>query len=97
MPVQVYVKKPVEISAIQLTADNFSEVEQFIGCFDHDRLRQYNNEVDFVKRQNPVGLNIKTLEGNMLAAIGDYVIRGIKGEFYPCKPDIFELTYEPVK
>jgi len=40
---------------------------------------------------------IKTLEGDMVASIGDYIIRGIKGEYYPCKPDIFEMTYEPVK
>jgi hypothetical protein len=39
---------------------------------------------------------IETLEGNMTADKGDYIIKGIKGEFYPCKPDIFELTYEKV-
>ena len=42
-------------------------------------------------------LIIPTLEGNMIANVGDYIIRGVKGEFYPCKPDIFELTYEPVE
>ncbi len=41
-------------------------------------------------------LRIKTLEGTMCAAPGDWVIRGVKGEFYPCKPDIFEETYEAV-
>lgn len=41
--------------------------------------------------------NIKTLEGMMVANIGDYIIRGVKGEIYPCKPDIFELSYEPVQ
>lgn len=40
------------------------------------------------------GLVIKTLEGNHLANIGDYIIKGVAGEFYPCKPDIFEKTYE---
>ncbi|GLI30388.1 MULTISPECIES: hypothetical protein [Brachybacterium] len=39
-------------------------------------------------------LLIRTLEGDMIAALGDYVIRGVQGEFYPCKPDIFEATYE---
>lgn len=39
---------------------------------------------------------IKTLEGQMTAQAGDYVIQGVKGEIYPCKPDIFKLTYEPV-
>jgi len=42
----------------------------------------------------PCELFIKTLEGNMHASIGDYIIRGINGELYPCKPDIFEKTYE---
>lgn len=40
---------------------------------------------------------IKTLEGYLTVSIGDYVIKGVKGEFYPCKPDIFEMTYEAVK
>ena len=44
----------------------------------------------------PLGLHIETLEGVMLAEPGDWIIRGVKGEFYPCKPDIFEATYEPV-
>jgi hypothetical protein len=42
-------------------------------------------------------LIIRTLEGDMRAEIGDYVIRGVKGEFYPCKPDIFAATYEPAE
>jgi hypothetical protein len=42
-------------------------------------------------------LKIQTLEGDMIASIGDYIIKGIKGEFYPCKPDIFEQTYEKVE
>ncbi len=43
------------------------------------------------------GFTINTLEGTMLASPGDWVIKGVKGEFYPCKPDIFEATYEPVE
>lgn len=47
--------------------------------------------------RNPSGsLNIATLEGVMLANVGDFIIRGVKGEFYPCKPDIFAATYEEV-
>ncbi len=42
-------------------------------------------------------LIIPTLEGEHVASIGDYIIRGVKGEFYPCKPDVFEMTYEPVE
>lgn len=41
-------------------------------------------------------INIETLEGVMTANIGDWIIRGVKGEYYPCKPDIFAVTYEPV-
>jgi hypothetical protein len=41
-------------------------------------------------------MNIHTLEGNMIASVGDWIIKGVKGEFYPCKPDIFESTYEEV-
>ena len=90
-----YVKKPVEIDAVQLTQDNFTEVEDFIGV-SYDTHRHYNNEVDFLKHVNPVGLHIKTLEGLMLASVGDYIIKGVQGEFYPCKPDIFHLTYDEV-
>ena len=43
------------------------------------------------------GLVIKTLEGNMIASIGDYIIKGLRGEFYPCKPDVFEKKYELIK
>ena len=42
------------------------------------------------------GILINTLEGNMKASIGDFIIKGVQGEFYPCKPDIFEKTYEKV-
>lgn len=42
------------------------------------------------------GIHIRTLEGEVHAKVGDWIIKGVKGEFYPCKPDIFEMTYEPV-
>ena len=89
-----YMKKPVVISAIQLTSENFSDVESFIGITELNR--HYVNEHDFLSKSNPVGLFINTLEGSMLANIGDYVIKGVQGEFYPCKPDIFTATYTPV-
>lgn len=59
----------------------------------------FANEVFFYDRINggpPCELFIKTLEGNMHVKVDDWVIKGVKGEFYPCKPDIFEATYEPV-
>lgn len=92
----LYRKKPVVIEAVQLKSDNFNEVEDFIGI-GHDEYRHYNNEVDFLNHKNPCGLHIKTLEGLMLANIGDYIIKGVQGEIYPCKPDIFEATYEAVE
>lgn len=85
-------KKPVVIDAVQLTIDSFEDVENFIGCTSSNR--HYINERDFLKKTNPVGLFIKTLEGNMLASVNDYIIKGVSGEFYPCKPDIFAATYE---
>lgn len=45
--------------------------------------------------ENTGELSIRTLEGTMTARPGDWIIKGVKGEFYPCKPDIFEATYEP--
>ena len=85
-------KKPVVIDAVQLTADNFEQVEAFLGASKHTR--HFINERDFLKKTNPVGILIKTLEGTMLASIGDYVIKGVQGEYYPCKYEIFSATYE---
>ena len=86
-----YRKKPVEIEAIQWTG-NITEIIQFCGnkCF-------YNiNDIDWtVEKGKPHGkLIIHTLEGDMVASRNDYIIKGVNGEFYPCKPDIFEKTYE---
>jgi hypothetical protein len=76
-------KKPVVIEAIRFTGENYQEVSDFMHC-------QYP-AIHFGD------LLIGTLEGTMKANPGDWVIRGIKGEYYPCKPDIFETTYEPVE
>lgn len=77
-----YIKKPVVIEAIQFNGYNVEEVKSF--CED----RCITGFLDRVI--------IKTLEGNMSACIGDYIIKGVKGEFYPCKPDIFKETYDEV-
>lgn len=81
-----YRKKPVEVEAIKYISPY---------CI-NEMLRSWGNDFDKVSTQKIGGLIIKTLEGEMLAKFGDWVIKGIKGEFYPCKPDIFESTYEPV-
>jgi hypothetical protein len=79
-----YRKKPIIIDAIRWDGDNFNEiVYNFVGI--NSGLREDKK------------LDIGTLEGCMTADIGDYIIKGIKGEFYPCKPDIFEATYEKVE
>ena len=79
-------KKPVVIEAHQLTVDNMEFVEAWCrGSIKGIKLPVEDRCID-----------IQTLEGEMRANIGDYVIKGIQGEFYPCKPDIFEATYEAV-
>ena len=77
-------KKPVVIEAVQYVGRNSEDIHEFCGS---------------VARE-PVGedyMEIVTLEGVMKASVGDYVIKGVSGEFYPCKPDIFEKTYEAVE
>lgn len=62
--------------------------------FSHqDEMRTSNGEI--YQLANPEHLSIYTLEGVMCADVGDWIIKGVKGEFYPCKPDIFEMTYTP--
>ncbi|MFB4472159.1 hypothetical protein ACDI16_04280 [Oceanobacillus caeni] len=78
-----YRKKPVEIDAIQWTGDNVKEVSNFISGT--------HSILPFAGI-----VFIETLEGKMEANVGDYIIKGVKGEFYPCKPDIFKQTYEGV-
>ena len=84
-----YRKKPVVIEAIPFidNADRIIEIQEFMGG---DTIR-----VNYEDKNNPY-LKIETLEGIMKAPVGDYIIKGVNGEFYPCKPDIFEKTYERV-
>ncbi len=85
----LYRKKPVTIEAIQFidTAERLVKLSKFI---DNQPLR-----VDRKNPNKPV-IILKTLEGEHIASVGDYIIKGVKGEFYPCKPDIFEMTYDIV-
>lgn len=76
-------KKPVVIEAEQFTIENADIVLDFITC---------NRVPTFDSDGAPI-LLIQTLEGQMVASLGDWIIKGVKGEFYPCKPDIFEQTY----
>ena len=82
-----YRKKPVVIEAIQWTGKNKHEIVSFMGA-------NSSREIAFMGEN--LTLEIPTLEGVMIASKGDFIIRGVNGEFYPCKPDIFEKTYELV-
>lgn len=85
-----YQTKPVEIDAIRFTGEfvSYDEICEWAG-------------IDFPADSNPDAevrhMFINTLEGQMKAIPGDYIIRGLKGEYYPCKPDIFQMKYEPVE
>jgi hypothetical protein len=79
-----YRKKPVEVEAIQYTGDNAQEIGRFAGL-----------DASVMGRER--ALVIHSLEGTMHVSTGDYVIRGVSGEHYPCKPDIFHKTYDPVE
>ncbi len=90
MTVAKYRKKPVVIEAWQLTTTNGEDVASWCGG-KYERDAKPSDPTDVA-----VSVVIPTLEGNMRANIADYVIRGVQGEYYPCKPDIFTATYEPV-
>lgn len=78
-------KKPVVIEAIQWTGENIVDVAEFMHSCSGFHINKFTKTVI-----------IETLEGTMSASKDDYIIKGVKGEFYPCKPDIFEQTYETV-
>lgn len=83
-----YRKKPVEVEAVQFTRRNIVEVMEFT-----------NNQIEItteIRMNGKMYAEIETLEGIMKVNENDYIIKGIKGEFYPCKPNIFEETYEKV-
>jgi hypothetical protein len=83
-----YRKLPVVIEAIQCLPENDAEVVAFLG---EDFAGHFNRE------EGTLEITIPTLEGDHLASPGDWIIRGIQGELYPCKPDIFAATYELVE
>ncbi len=86
MKVKRYHKLPVEIEAIQYTEDTQDEVMEFLTCVFERRYPTNNSGNPYIE--------IYTLEGAHIARFGDWIIKGVAGEFYPCKPDIFDQTYE---
>ena len=79
--IKKYRKKPITTEAIQWSGKNSSEIDNFMAG---------------IVENKGTTLVIHTLEGDMEASIGDYIIKGVNGEFYPCKPNIFAKTYEEV-
>lgn len=89
-----YKKKPIIIDAIQFNGLNLEEIKEFVG----DKLIYdiIDSAWQVGKGRPHILMKIKTLEGDMNVSEKDYIIKGINGEFYPCKPDIFYKTYEEV-
>ena len=82
-----YRKKPVEVEAVKWEGGK-EQYELIMSLAPKDTVFYREQEAAF---------DIYTLEGVMRASLGDYIIKGVQGEFYPCKPDIFEQTYEKVE
>lgn len=80
-------KKPVTIECIKWNGENFDQIKIFCGEF-----AELHSDITTMKDE----LYIKTLEGNHHASVGDIIIKGVNGEFYPCKPDIFDKTYDVI-
>ncbi|MGI8682055.1 MAG: hypothetical protein ACR2JO_07990 [Mycobacteriales bacterium] len=94
-------KKPVEIEAMPIAAEtkeedfldpNSRSIAEASGWMMSNGFRAFK-----VHGKRPFGIAIETLEGVMVASPGDWIIRGVQGEFYPCAPSIFEATYEPAE
>lgn len=85
-----YRKKPIEIEARRLTPETIDSIKRWIGA-------SARIHTDGVPLGAPIKLAINTLEGIMLADFGDFIVRGVQGEFYPVRDDIFAATYEPVE
>lgn len=83
-------KRPLEVDAVQYTGGNYDEIADFVGpeCI-------YIAKSVVPATGLPI-VQIRTLEGHMKVSVGDWVIRGVKGEYYPCKPDVFTRTYDYV-
>ncbi len=88
-----YTKRPITIEALQYDNSNSVEIEKFVG---KKLKKELESETAYIAGKAPpvFSLIIPTLEGDHKALVGDYIIKGIKDEFYPCKPDIFEASYD---
>lgn len=93
--VKKFRKKPVVIEAIKWTGFNPHDIADFAG--DACEIEYYDAAYEAGAGPMYAYIKIHTLEGDMKVSVGDYVIKGVQGEFYPCKPDIFEETYEEIE
>jgi hypothetical protein len=92
--IRQYRKKPIIVEAVQLDNINVPCVVRWVGE-DKAKINLESDEAWKLGKAPPIfSVTISTLEGDMKAMPGDYIIKGVHGEFYPCKPDIFEKTYE---
>jgi len=91
-----YRKIPVEIEAMHFSTNNEEGSPTMDKIVNWINAGQSLTDKKRIAWHNGTDIFIQTLEGEMTATCGDYIIRGVKDEFYPCKPDIFELTYEKV-
>ena len=99
-------KKPIEVDAFELTQDMLPEIDQDefkpknMGSGGIAHTQSYcvhciiHENIFFIIRKDSVKIFIETLEGNMEAKVGDYIIKGVRGELYPCRKDIFLETYK---
>lgn len=95
--IRQYRKKPVIVEAVQLDNINAPSAVRWIGE-DKAKMNLESDAAYQAGKAPPVfSVTIQTLEGDIKAMPGDYIIKGVQGEFYPCKPDIFEKTYEVVE
>ncbi len=100
--IKKYRKKPIVVEAVKLTGEdsNIREVVEFLNNKsklsvdkNFETRDRFSTYCDMVRRD---GMKIATKEGVMTADIGDFIIKGIEGEFYPCKPEIFKKTYKEI-
>ena len=103
MSENLFRKKPVVVEAHQLCWKNWNDICDFLGDIisesnpgrTTDTFSDKCGEVGDESGAGWIEVTIPTMEGDMIANHGDWIIKGVKGEFYPCKPDIFSATYEP--
>ena len=88
-----YASKPVIIEAVQLKEDTFHDVYEFMRIVNKDHFPGCGHGID----PSDGKFKITTLEGVMVANIGDYIIKGTEGEFYPCKESVFNRKYEKIR